>query len=315
MIKDWSWGTILLGMIALFNMLSSVNATTWKMPSDLVCPDPTITNEQNRWFVFCTGPGIQVLTSVDGHNWQRLKPVFPKGLPWWNREISQHNDTNVWAPDLSTFNGKTYLYYSISTSGSRTSAIGLAVADSLHIHNWKDHGIVIKTTNEGNNYNAIDPNLILDKKGKPWLLFGSFFDGIKITPLNPKTMKPASNKLYSVARREGGVEGAILTYHGNYWYLFASIDHCCKGLESNYKIVVSRAKKITGPFIDASGVNALDGGGTIVYAGDGNEIIAPGGQDVFNNNVIAYHYYNKHVDQRTLRINDLYWKDDGWPTF
>ncbi|KAI7848783.1 beta-xylosidase [Circinella umbellata] len=309
-----TWSALLLGIAAVSNVASPVKAAAWKMQTDLKCPDPTIQHDGSNWWTFCTGPGIQVLMSPDGNSWKRIKPVFPKGLPWWNREVPDHKDTNVWAPDVSNYNGKTYLYYSISTPGSRTSAIGVAVADSITAGNWNDQGLVLKTTNEKNNYNAIDPNLVLDLKKKPWLVFGSFFDGIKITPIDPKTMKP-TGKIHSIARREAGIEGAILTHHGDYWYLFASIDHCCKGMDSNYKIIVNRSKKIAGPYTDADGKSAMEGGGTIVYAGDRNEIIAPGGQDVFNNKVIAYHYYNKHEDARTLRVNDLYWKEDGWPTF
>ncbi|KAI9495215.1 beta-xylosidase [Zychaea mexicana] len=314
MIKNYLWGSLLFGLAAILSKIESVNAAAWKMPSDLNCPDPTITREGNRWFVFCTGLGIQVLTSTNGHDWKRLKPVFPKGQEWWNQLVPQHNDTNVWAPDISYFNGKAHLFYSISTSGSRTSAIGYATADSVTAGNWKDQGVVTSTTEQENQYNAIDPNLVLDKKGKPWLLFGSFFDGIKITALNRKTMKPVG-PLHSVARKEGGIEGTILTYHGDYWYLFVSLGHCCQGLQSNYRIAVARSKKIAGPYFDRDGVNALNGGASVIYDGNHDGILAPGGQDVFNNKVIAYHYYNKESGDRTLRINDIYWGDDGWPRF
>ena len=34
-------------------------------------------------------------------------------------------------------------------------------------------------------WNAIDPNIIIDENGTPWMNFGSFWDGIKMVKLTP----------------------------------------------------------------------------------------------------------------------------------
>ncbi|WP_146738003.1 family 43 glycosylhydrolase, partial [Bacillus tropicus] len=92
-----------------------------------------------------------------------------------------------------------WLYYAVSSFGKNTSAIGLASSASLSSGNWKDEGLVIRSTS-ADNYNAIDPELTIDKDGNPWLAFGSFWSGIKLTKLDKNTMKPTGS-LYSIAAR------------------------------------------------------------------------------------------------------------------
>jgi arabinan endo-1,5-alpha-L-arabinosidase len=50
---------------------------------------------------------------------------------------------------------------------------------------WTDHGLVLLSRSE-DGFNAIDPNLVLDEKGQPWLAFGSFWTGIKMRRIDAK---------------------------------------------------------------------------------------------------------------------------------
>lgn len=72
---------------------------------------------------------------------------------------------------MSFQNGVYYAYYSVSTFGSQNSGIGLATSTSLDPGTWTDHGLVFRSST-GNNYNAIDGNLVIDEKGIPVLTFG-----------------------------------------------------------------------------------------------------------------------------------------------
>ncbi len=295
---------------------SQVNAAFWNLSGDTGVHDPSIIKEGNSWYTFSTGQGLQVLKSDNGTSWYRAPQIFLEEPSWWAQAVPKHKKLDVWAPDVHQYNGKVWLYYSISSFGDNTSAIGLASASSIGAGQWKDEGLVIQSTSS-NNYNAIDPNLVIDQSGNPWLAFGSFWSGLKIVKLNKSTMKP-DGQIISIAARpnnNGAIEGASITYHNGYYYLFASIDSCCKGVNSTYKIVYGRSTNITGPYVDKNGVRMLDGGYTLFDAGN-DRWKGPGGEDIYNGNIIARHAYDaKDNGNPKLLINDLYWDSQGWPTY
>jgi arabinan endo-1,5-alpha-L-arabinosidase len=45
--------------------------------------------------------------------------------------VPEQEGVDVWAPELKFYNGKAWLYYAVSTFGSRVSAIGLASTTSI----------------------------------------------------------------------------------------------------------------------------------------------------------------------------------------
>ena len=99
--------------------------------------------------------------------------------------------------------GRYYLYYAVSTFGSNHSVIGLATNTTLDPaapgYGWQDQGLVI-SSDTFDKYNCIDPNQFVDRDGKHWLAFGSFWTGIKIIALDPATGKPVAGAQRAVAR-------------------------------------------------------------------------------------------------------------------
>jgi hypothetical protein len=169
-------------------------------------PGPVIIKQGDTWYIFATGIGITRKRSEDGTHWERMAPVFSP-QPEWNRQMIPFNDGNLWAPDIIHYQGKYYLYYSVSSFGSNTSAIGLATNVTLDPtdpdYAWVDEGVVIHST-DTDNYNTIDPNVAQDRDGNLWLSFGSFWSGIKLIRLDPETMKPAADAtLRSIAAKPG----------------------------------------------------------------------------------------------------------------
>ncbi|MCM3783549.1 glycoside hydrolase family 43 protein [Neobacillus mesonae] len=299
----------------MFTLSTPGFAAFWNLTGDIAVHDPSIIKEGNSWYTFSTGQGLQVLKSDNGTSWYRVPQIFLSPPAWWSSYVPNQTYNDVWAPDVHVYNGRVWLYYSISSFGSNQSAIGLASASSIGAGQWRDDGLVLRTTTS-NNYNAIDPNLVIDANGDPWLAFGSFWSGIKITKLDKNTMKPTGS-IYSIASRpsnNGAIEGPSIVYRSGYYYLFASIDSCCQGVNSTYKIVYGRSTSITGPYVDKNGVDMMNGGGTILDSGNA-KWKGPGGQDIYSTNVIARHAYDADDNGNPkLLISDLNWPN-GWPSY
>jgi arabinan endo-1,5-alpha-L-arabinosidase len=159
---------------------------------------------------------------------------------------------------------------------------------------------------------------VVDASGNAWLAFGSYSSGIQIVPVDNTTGIPTGAACAQLAYHPSGsgIEGSYIYPHGGYYYLFASIDACCNGVTSTYRIIVGRATSITGPYTDRGGLALTSGGGTIVLSAHGN-INGPGGETLFpdsDGDILVYHYYdgNNNGDP-ALGINILSWTVDGWP--
>ena len=309
--------------------MARLNAQEGSMPPELTgalrpVHDPVIIKAEDAYYVFCTGDGIPIRKSVDLVTWELNSParVFRR-LPDWAAEMIP-GATNIWAPDISFFNEKYHLYYSVSTFGSNRSVIGLATNANLDPDStdfeWVDEGLVLESVSTSN-YNCIDPNLILDEDGIPWLAFGSFWSGIKMRRLDYETGKPSSSdeKLYPLAKRSvnsGSVEAPFIIRKGDFHYLFVSFDFCCRGTDSTYHVMVGRSAAITGPYLDRDGLDMYFGGGTQVtfpterWRGPGhNAILQDNGVEY-----IVYHAYDaENGGTPTLRIDPLEWDAEGWP--
>lgn len=285
----------------------------WPLTGNLGTHDPSMAWENDQFWLFQTGPGIYGKVSPDGLNWSPLPSVFPDGLNWWKTYVPNQEGTDVWAPDIEWYNGRYWMYYSISTFGSRVSAIGLASTTSIAGGNWTDHGVVL-TSNESNDYNAIDPDLVVDANGAPFLAFGSWNSGIKVVRLNPVTMKPIGD-FHSVAYNAEGIEAPTLIYRQGYYYLFVSVGTCCDGVNSGYHILYGRSTSVTGPFVDKNGANMMYGGGSLLDGGNATWV-GPGGEDILNTDVIVRHAYDATDNGAPkLLISTLNWDSNGWPRY
>jgi arabinan endo-1,5-alpha-L-arabinosidase len=241
------------------------------------------------------------------------------GDPGWVRDEID-GVTNFWAPELYQHDGTWYLYYSASTFGSNNSAIGLATATTLDPDDpdfgWTDQGMVIRSHAGKDFWNAIDPGIVEDADGNPWMFFGSFWGGIQMVPLEwPSGKVVEGAEPVRVASRAGVPENAIeapyVIERDGWYYLFVSWDKCCSGVDSTYRIVVGRSQDVTGPFVDAEGRDMALGGGTPVLATEGS-MIGPGGQSL-SQGYLGYHFYDGDAGGMfRLAIQKLAWSD-GWP--
>jgi len=301
--------------------------------SQISVHDPVMIKQGDTYYVFCTGPGIAVWSSEDMQHWVREKSVFTDA-PTWAATVVPGFKNHIWAPDISYHNGQYYLYYSVSAFGKNTSAIGVATNKTLHPSDsnfkWVDHGIVVESVPGRDMWNAIDPNMALDAQGQPWLAFGSFWEGLKLVKLNKNLTSIEQNpqEWYSIVQRDrtdtlnernpgdGAVEAPFIFKKGNYYYLFTSFDFCCRGPESTYKMVMGRAEKITGPYLDKEGKKMTQGGGSLLLQGD-KSWYGVGHNAIYSENgqyYLIFHAYDAADKGKSkLRIEKLSWDKNDWP--
>ncbi|KAJ5692464.1 hypothetical protein N7462_001887 [Penicillium macrosclerotiorum] len=323
--------------------LSQVYDTTDKLPlanlGNLQVHDPNIVYWDAHYYLFkgghhvpffkaanISGPWTQVGTVLDGDS-----------------VIHQGNRSRPWAPTTIERNGTFYCFYTLSTHGSRNSAIGVATTTTLDGSPWTDHGAVIRT-GQGNGSdvwpftitNAIDASFITDQStGQAYLNFGSFWHDIWQVPLTDDLLaikdpdNPDAVQLTFIPhQRVRPEEGSWMSYHDGYYYVWFSHGRCCRfdtagfpARRDEYSIRVGRSRDVRGPFVDQDGKELVEGGGTVVYGSNHGQIYAPGGLGVLAGNdstpdILYYHYLNTSIgfldDDAQLGWNFLKY-DDGWP--
>lgn len=291
------------------------------LKGDLMVHDPVMIKAGNTYYIFATGGGVAMKTSTDRITWKNAGGAF-SSMPAWHKDYVPGADSRLWAPDIIFRDGKYWLYYSISTFGSRVSAIGLATATTLEpaagATRWENQGMVVSSDNSSN-HNAIDPNVIVDTEGTPWLAYGSFWTGIKMIKLDRATGKPAAGAglLSTAAHPNGGIEAPFIIRKGGHYYQFVSWDRCCAGVNSTYNIRVGRSADVTGPYLDSKGVSMANSGGDLIDRGD-ERWKGPGHNGIFVENDTVFLVNHAYDAQRngasTLWIRTLYWTPGGWPT-
>ena len=288
--------------------------------------DPVIAHENNTYYVFSTGSLIPFICSKDKVVWEFCGRVF-KSNPVWTRDINR-DLVDIWAPDISYFDNEWHLYYAVSSFGSQNSAIGLATNVTLDPtspkYEWVDHGEVLRSK-PGDKWNAIDPNLVLDENGEPWLVWGSFWQGIWMRKIDRSTglLDQNDSTVHHLADRSTGpdnttaIEGPFIISRNGKWYLFVSFDQCCQGIASTYNVRVGRSDSLTGPYVDRNNVPLTEGGGTLILSAYG-QWKGPGHNGILIEDGtywMVYHAYDaKQIGIPKLRIESISWDSNGWPS-
>lgn len=290
----------------------------------------------STYYIFATGMGIQQMTSKDRKTWTLLPNPVMSVIPQWTRDSVPGFRHHVWAPDVVLWHGRWWLAYSCSTFGRNGSAIGLLSTRLLSSGLWDDEGCIVTSREKRDNWNAIDPNFVIDYNDQPWLTWGSFWDGIQLARLDNTMHIVRGEQPRTIARRyapdykspepnptskyagTNAIEAPFIFKHDGYYYLFVSWDYCCQGSKSNYRVAVGRSKTIDGPYLDCKGVDMRYGGGDIFLEGDKKKYEAAGhcavyhidGQDIF-----ICHGYSIDLQGASVLIQrPISWTTDGWPT-
>jgi arabinan endo-1,5-alpha-L-arabinosidase len=293
--------------------------------------DPSVIRQNNTYYQFGTDIGspvnsfIPIRCSTDRIQWTLCGHVFDQLPPWVQTQVP--GVVGIWAPDVSYFNGIYHLYFAGSTFASNRSVIGLATNSTLDFsdpnYRWVDQGEVLGSM-PSDDFNAIDPTILVDDDASVWLTYGSFWTGIKQRQIDPANgmLLGSSPTIYSLATRPGvqfdPIEGSSLVHRGGFYYLFVSFDFCCDvdPRQSNYKIAVGRGTSVHGPFADRNGALMMQGGGTVLLAGNNQTWNAPGGATVYldqqQGDIIVFHALQLPSGAAYLFANPLTWNND-WP--
>ena len=292
----------------------------WQAETAMRIHDPsTIVRSGSEFWMFATGPGLKSYHATNLFDWQPAGSVIPQ-MPAWVREVVPDQRGYYWAPDIIRVGEHWLLYYSVSSFGKNTSAIALATNPTLDpkdpAFKWTDEGIVIRS-GRTNNFNTIDPAVSLDADGRLWLAFGSYWSGIKLVELDPKTGKRIApdSLMHSLASNDH-IEASFIHRRGTNYFLFLNWGQCCKGTNSTYEIRVGRSDKITGPYLDRERKDMIGGGGTLVLGSEGR-FIGPGHAGIVKDGVqewFSFHYYDgANRGRPALGVRKITWDKDGWP--
>jgi arabinan endo-1,5-alpha-L-arabinosidase len=264
------------------------------------------------------GTGGTPLVSDDGWSWRAgVRPLLTGA-----------------APDVIHIGDRYYMYIASPRLPAPETAPALAPGGDNAAHafvymiwsktldpNSPDYkwnlGGVVASSDGVEDSNAIDPGAFLDPTdGKLWLVDGSYIGYIRLVQLDPKTglrINP-NDKPIDLAIN---CEASDMMYHDGWYYLLATHGSCCRGADSNYNIRMGRSRKVTGPYLDADGIDMILGGGTKLI-GSGGHLVGPGhfGLLDLGEGVMKFSmHWEADFDKggaSVLDIRPLLWKD-GWP--
>ncbi len=299
-------------------------------------PDPAVLKASDGYYYVYATQGevggkmqnIQVARSRDLAAWERVGDALPI-KPAWAKQTQ-----DFWAPHVSHHDGRYYLYYSAKPDvalDDKVSGLCLAVATASTPQGpFTDIGRPLQC---GDGFINIDPMAYDDPAtGKKLLYWGSGFGPIKVQELGDDRVSfaPGSEPrpLVNVIKTDDPsnyqrlVEGAWITKHDDFYYLFYSGDNCC-GPKAHYAVMVARSRSATGPFQTRA---EITGGSSVILEAD-DKWIAPGHNSVIRDSGgqdwILYHAVDtgrprdKADDEintrRAMLISRIEWKG-GWPT-
>lgn len=281
--------------------------------------DPTVIRTEDGFYLYATQTDkywVPIYFSKDLVNWEfkrtafrnATKPQIPGGGAFW-------------APEIRHINGKYVLYFSWAKWGDGDASYTAVATSDSPLGDFVNSKELL--TKEDFGSNCID-QFYYEEDNKKYMFVGSF-NGIYVTELTDDGL--------SVKRNENGTptlkkqvcgkafEDTNIYKKNGYYYLFASINNCCDGERSRYKVVVGRSQDLLGPYLDKSGKDMINNAWELVLEGDGQKFFGPGHnsiivQDDAGTDWMIYHSYvkeNGEVGGRLGMLDRVLWTEDGWP--
>ncbi len=273
-------------------------------------PDPSIIRTGKDFWATSTssewGPQFPILHSTDLVNWEQVGNVFAHRPAWAS--------ANFWAPEISEFNGKYFVYYVGRTNGGALS-VAVATADKPS-GPYLDHGPLVSQTD-----GSIDPVPVTDAQGERYLVWKE--DGNsrrmpcilwiqKLDSDGTKLIGKPAELFRNTEPWEGAViEGPFVVRRDGWFYLFYSGNGCC-GKGCDYALGVARARTLLGPWEKNPANPILAGNTTWKCPGHGSIV-----QDEQKRYWLLYHAYSAKdfiYTGREALLDEVIFGTNGWPT-
>ena len=289
--------------------------------------DPAVLRAPDGWFYVYATQGsaggrtfnIQTARSADLVHWEILGDALPEKPRW------AATKQKFWAPHVlhDPEQGKFFLYYSAEPDGAEGKCLAVAIS-AAPAGPFVDSGRPMLC---GAGIENIDPMAFDDPRtGKRLLYWGSGSSPIRVQELAADRLgflpgSAAKEILFPDASRPYGslVEGAWVTLHGGFYYLFYSGERCC-GPEASYAVMAARSQDAFGPFEPFSDP-VKPASSAILERSDAWR--APGHNSVVTDDAgehwMVYHAMRaaeprdgQPATARLMLIDRITWRD-GWP--
>ena len=202
--------------------------------------------------LFKRGPTFKSTNMID---WTYVSDVFADYVPTWGE-----SGAGVWAPTVIKIGDTWNFYYSLSIASDPNPGIG--VATSLTPYGpWTHYGKLFNS-NEIGVTNSIDPFVFVDDDNV-YMAFGSYGGLISLVELTNDGLELKNGLEYQKENKVAlagfevfdmtNYEGTFIFKKDGWYYLLLSTGSCCNGVNSTYKVVVSRSRNVKGPYLDSQG--------------------------------------------------------------
>lgn len=261
-------------------------------------PDPSVLKLGNDYYMvhssFESVPGLLIWHSKDLVNWEPVGPALRRYVG------------NVWAPDLTYYKGRFYIYFPALGENRLTNMV--VYADKIE-GPWSD----AIDLNVGN----IDPGHAVGPDGKRYLFFSAGYmaplsdDGLRVTAPAKKVYDgwkyPEHWEVETFAQ-----EGPKIMRHGDYYYMVLA-EGGTAGPATSHMVIMARSKTMEGPW-ENSPYNPVVHTGSAVEKwwsrGHATLVEGPDGKQWY----LVYHGYENgfyNLGRQTL-LEPVEWTADGW---
>ena len=232
--------------------------------------DPfVVRDDDGTYYMYCTqtevytpnllfkrGPTFKSTNMID---WTYVSDVFADYVPTWGE-----SGAGVWAPTVIKIGDTWNFYYSLSIASDPNPGIGVATSQTPY-GPWTHYGKLFNS-NEIGVTNSIDPFVFVDDDNV-YMAFGSYGGLISLVELTNDGLELKNGLEYQKENKVAlagfevfdmtNYEGTFIFKKDGWYYLLLSTGSCCNGVNSTYKVVVSRSRNVKGPYLDSQGRDML----------------------------------------------------------